>query len=291
MNIPNAAASLAGKKAAIDRELERLLAGDNRLAEAMRYAVLSGGKRYRALLLLASGEGFGGARETLLPFACGIELIHNYSLVHDDLPCMDDDDVRRGRPSSHRKFGEGLALLAGDALQALAFEVMAGAPAGPAGFPRKERAIVAIGRAAGYRGMIGGQWLDISFSPETATEDSLYELFLKKTGALILASVLAGAELAGADARGIAAVEDYGRNLGLAFQLRDDILDSSKEVGTVAPSEPNATALFGPENTRKRLFGCIDGALAALDGLPFRHEELRHLASMLRSLDGEETHG
>jgi len=187
MNIPNAAASLAGKKAAIDRELERLLAGDNRLAEAMRYAVLSGGKRYRALLLLASGEGFGGARETLLPFACGIELIHNYSLVHDDLPCMDDDDVRRGRPSSHRKFGEGLALLAGDALQALAFEVMAGAPAGPAGFPRKERAIVAIGRAAGYRGMIGGQWLDISFSPETATEDSLYELFLKKTGALILA--------------------------------------------------------------------------------------------------------
>lgn len=291
MNTPNAAASLAEKKAAIDRELERLLAGAGRLAEAMRYAVLSGGKRYRALLLLASGEGFGGARETLLPFACGIELIHNYSLVHDDLPCMDDDDVRRGRPSSHRKFGEGLALLAGDALQALAFEVMAGAPVGPAGFSRKERAIVAIGRAAGCRGMIEGQWLDISYSPETATEDSLYDLFLKKTGALILASVLAGAELAGADARGIAAVEEYGRNLGLAFQLRDDILDSSKETAAVAPSEPNATALFGPDNTRERLFRCIDGALAALDGLPSRHEELRHLASMLRSLGGEESHG
>ncbi len=291
MNAPNTAASLAGKKAAIDRELERLLEGDDRLAEAMRYAVLSGGKRYRALLLLASGEGFGGARETLLPFACGIELIHNYSLVHDDLPCMDDDDFRRGRPSSHRKFGEGLALLAGDALQALAFEVMAGAPAGAAGFPRKERAIVEISRAAGCRGMIEGQWLDISYSPEAATEDSLYELFLKKTGALILASVLAGAELGGADALGIKAMEEYGRNLGLAFQLRDDILDSSKETETVLPSQPNAVALFGIENTRNRLLGCIDRALAALDGLPIRHEELRHLASRLRSLDGDENHG
>jgi len=139
--------------------------------------------------------------------------------------------------------------------------------------------------------MIEGQWLDISYSPEAVTEDSLYEIFLKKTGALILASVLAGAELGGADARGIKALEEYGRNLGLAFQLRDDLLDSSKEAESVVPSHPNATALFGVENTSNRLFGCIDRALAALDGLPVRHEELRHLASMLRALDGEEDHG
>ena len=288
MNASNTAASLAGKKAAIDRELERLLEGENRLAEAMRYAVLSGGKRYRALLLLASGEGFGGARETLLPFACGIELIHNYSLVHDDLPCMDDDDFRRGRPSSHRKFGEGLALLAGDALQALAFEVMAGAPAGAAGSPRKERAIVAIGRAAGCRGMIEGQWLDISYSPEAATEKSLYELFLKKTGALILASVLAGAELGERTLRGSRPGE-YGRGLGLAFQLRDDILDSSKETETVVPPHPNAVALFGVRR-QAGFSGASTGPWPrSTASPPARGAEGSGLHA--RSLDGMEAHG
>ena len=125
--------SLSEKRAAIDAELERLLDGDSRLHEAMRYAVLSGGKRFRPLLLLSSGAAFGGAVPALLPFACAVELIHAYSLVHDDLPCMDNDDIRRGKPSCHKAFGEDLALLAGDALLTLAFEVLAEAPPGTVG--------------------------------------------------------------------------------------------------------------------------------------------------------------
>src|SRR4030042_3009679 len=171
-----AADSLQQKKAAIERERERLLeeGPGSRLFEAMRYAVLSGGKRFRPLLLVVSGETFGGDSRVLLPYACAVELIHNYSLVHDDLPCMDDDDTRRGRPSCHKAFGEGQALLVGDGLLSLAFEVLAGAPADAVGSGRKERAVLEIVRAAGVRGMIEGQWLDIGFAGG-ATDKTSYD--------------------------------------------------------------------------------------------------------------------
>lgn len=277
--------SLSEKKAAIDAELERLLDGDSRLHEAMRYAVLSGGKRFRPLLLLSSGAAFGGTVPALLPFACAVELIHAYSLVHDDLPCMDNDDIRRGKPSCHKAFGEDLALLAGDALLTLAFEVLAEAPPGTAGFVRKDRAVAEIGRAAGVRGMIGGQWLDISWTAVGATEASLELLILMKTGALISGAVKAGALMGGADAAGLLAVETYGRNVGLAFQLRDDILDSGRTVEGVSGTRPNAVALFGVAGTRSRLALAVDRALAAIEASAARPEELRELAGSLLRLE------
>ena len=288
MNESRAADSLREKKTAVDRELERLL-GDgpgSRLFEAMRYAVLSGGKRFRPLLLLVSGEAFGGDAGTLLPYACAVELIHNYSLIHDDLPCMDDDDTRRGRPSCHKAFGEGPALLVGDGLLSLAFEVLVGAPAAAAGSGRKERAVLEIVRAAGVRGMIGGQWLDIGYAGSAATEASYDDLISKKTGALILAAVKAGAVLGGADAAGLSAMEEFGRNVGMAFQLRDDILDSGKEAeGGGARTRPNSVALFGTVGAKERLERAVGRAVAALDGAGMRSEELRYLAYGLLILD------
>ncbi len=272
-------ARLEEKRAAVEAALERLLPADgSRLVEAMRYAALGGGKRFRPLLLLASGEAFGADRQTLMPYACAVELIHNYSLVHDDLPAMDNDDVRRGRPSCHKAFGEGLALLAGDALLTLAFEAIAAAPAplGEAG--RKEAAFREIAAAAGVGGMIKGQWLDISLSPGTADEASFLELIGKKTGALIRASVTAGALLAGAPPRGIGAAGDYGVAVGLAFQLRDDLADAGR---TGSPSGLDAVALFGPDGTRARLEACLARAAEALSRGGLDSEELSSLAAGL----------
>ena len=263
----------------VDAELERLLADDGSpLFEVLRYAVLGGGKRFRPLLLLASGEAFRAGRATLLPYACAVELIHNYSLVHDDLPSMDNDEMRRGKPSCHKAFGEGPALLAGDGLLALAFEVIAGAPC-PAGHgERKEAAFREIAAAAGLGGMIKGQWMDISLSPGEINEDLLIELIQKKTGALILAAVKAGALLAGAPARGLAAVAEYGEAIGLAFQLRDDLADAERSG---SPSGIDAVALFGREGVRERLKGCLTRAIGALDAGHIASAELRHLAGTL----------
>ena len=279
--------SLRAKRAAVDGELGRTLAGDSRLFEAMRYAALSGGKRFRPILLLASGEGFGGDQPMLMPYACAIELIHAYSLVHDDLPCMDDDDTRRGKPSCHKAFGEDMALLAGDALLTLAFEILAEAPApsGAAGAFRKERAVAEIGRAAGARGMIGGQWLDITYSPADATEASLEDLILMKTGALISGAAKAGALLGGADAAALLAVETYGKNVGLAFQFRDDIVDSGRTAEGVSGTRPNSVAMFGIEGTRSRLALAVDRAVAALDAIAAPSGELRLMAMSLLRLE------
>jgi len=283
-----AADFLREMRAAVDRELERLLEGGlgSRLFEAMRYAVLPGGKRFRPLLLVASGEAFGGDGRALIPYACAVELIHNYSLVHDDLPCMDDDDMRRGRPSCHKAFGEGQALLVGDGLLSLAFEVLAGAPAGAVGSGRKERAVLEIVRAAGVRGMIEGQWLDIGYGGGAADKTSYDNLVSKKTGALILAAAKVGAVLGGADAAELPVMEEFGRNVGLAFQLKDDLLDSGKETESgEARTRPNFVALFGTEGAKERLGRAVGRAVAALDGASIRSEELRHLARGLLVLD------
>ena len=275
---------LEGLRTAVNAELERLLpAGGSRLFEAMRYAVLGGGKRFRPLVLLASGEAFGADRALLLPYACAVELIHNYSLVHDDLPAMDNDDVRRGRPSCHKAFGEGLALLAGDGLLSLAFEVLAGAPHPRRRPGAKNAALREIASAAGVRGMIEGQWLDISLEPG-ATEAAVFlDMVNKKTGALIRASAMSGALLAGAPAGGAAAALDYGTALGLAFQLRDDLADAGRSG---SPSGIDAVSVFGREGARGCLDDCLAEALAALDRGGVASAKLRLLAESLAPGEG-----
>lgn len=277
--------SLRQKKEAVERELERLLNEEDTLMfRAMRYAVLSGGKRFRPLLSLSSGEYFGASRDMLLPFACALELIHNYSLVHDDLPLMDDDDFRRGQPSCHKAFGEDIALLAGDGLLTLAFEVIAQAPVGDSLLPRKEQVLKEISHHAGVKGMIGGQLMDISLSRKDLTENAIHELMQKKTGGLITASVKTGAILGGADGPELEAIVEYGRNIGLAFQVRDDIHDSGEENQDSQPFRPNYVSLFGLETSKQRLKDFVEAARNTLNEASIESEELHWLASKLLEL-------
>jgi geranylgeranyl diphosphate synthase type II len=281
--------TLERKKQAVDRQLERLLKKeDSRLAQAMRYAVFSGGKRYRPLLVLCSGESFGVQENMLLPFACAIELIHNYSLIHDDLPCMDDDDLRRGKPTCHKAFGEDIALLAGDGLLTLAFEVMARAPLDKGWEARRERAIQEVGSRAGVEGMIGGQHLDITLSSSHISESQFEELLLKKTGALIIASVKTGAILGGADGIRLERITDFGSNVGLAFQTRDDLLDSAEDRTSGMTARPNSVAFFGRQEALNRLKRFVGQAIQALDEASVESETLRHLASSLLDVTKEQ---
>lgn len=279
---------LLQKKQAVDRELEQLLAeGDSVLFQAMRHAVFSGGKRFRPLLALSSGECFGVPQDIILPFACALELIHNYSLIHDDLPSMDNDDFRRGKPSCHRAFGEDIALLAGDGLLTLAFEAMAKAPLEEKDLGKKLRLIAEISRLAGVRGMIGGQFMDISSSPHRITEEEYFELIQKKTGSLLVASLKAGAILGDAASSQVQALEDYGRNIGLAFQIRDDILDAFQGARRSHPLRPNAVSLFGFDEARRRLHVFVEKANKALEDAGLKSEELCHLALRLLNLESE----
>ena len=269
-------------KRIVDRELERILGRSNTLLfQAMRHSVLGGGKRYRPLLCLAAADAFAPEPAVILPFACAIELIHSYSLVHDDLPCMDDDDVRRGRPTCHKEFGEDVALLAGDGLLTLAFELMAEAEVPRRLLTKKIQVIRETAELAGAEGMIGGQLLDITFSAENATEASLGELMLKKTGALITASVRAGALLGGASSAGLKAITAFGENLGLAFQVRDDIHDAAERSKKGGPAGPNYARVFGPERARDRLRSFVGAGLEALDGGGIKAPLLRRLAGQL----------
>lgn len=274
------------KKEAVEEELYRLLPdGDSLLLKAMRYAVLSGGKRFRPLLALCSGESFGLSMEIILPFACAVELIHNYSLIHDDLPMMDDDDFRRGKPTCHRAFREDVALLAGDALLTLAFEIIASAPVGKEHFSRKERLMKEIAHNAGIRGMLGGQLLDITLMPDSLSEELLLDLMERKTGALITTSVKVGPILAEASSSELSHVDDYGRNLGMAFQIRDDILDFPESSLPSSPVRPNAASFFGLDEAKAKLRNHVRLAIEALDRASLASEELRFLASQLLEIE------
>ncbi len=224
-------------KQIIDSRLDSLVPEAGRLEESMRYSLLAGGKRIRPVLTLEFARLCGGRVEDALDAACAVEMLHAYSLIHDDLPCMDNDELRRGRPTNHIVYGEWLALLAGDALQAEAFLCLlrSGLPA-----ERKAGAAELLARAAGREGMCGGQYLDLDSESKTLTEAQLYELHGKKTGAVIAAACMMGAVCAGAGAEQVKAAEDYGKALGLAFQIRDDILDiesSSEVMGKPAGSD------------------------------------------------------
>ncbi len=269
-------AELETKRCEVNSALDRFLRDDGSgLLEAMRYAILGPGKRFRPLLVLSSGEALGEKRETLLPYACALELIHGYSLVHDDLPCMDNDDYRRGQLSCHKRFGETAAVLAGDALLALAFEIAIGAARGTGGPEGKERALREIAAAAGPSALVGGQWLDLTAPRNDMNEGVYYKIAAEKTAALIRASVMTGASVAGAAPAVLEAMSQYGLSLGLAFQLRDDIADAD---GVDQLGELNAVAILGREAASARRDAEIERACGALAGAGLVSEELTYLA-------------
>lgn len=281
--------NLERKRSTVERELSHILSrGSTPLHQAMRYAVLSGGKRFRPLLTLCVGEAFGAELGRLLPFACALELIHNYSLVHDDLPAMDDDDFRRGHPSCHKAFGEDVAILAGDGLLTLAFEVLAGVPSSACGPGPKERCIFEISRAAGAEGLIGGQLMDITAEPKGISARDYEELIRKKTGALIQAAVKVGAILGEAAPRKLDAMSVFGDNLGLAFQTRDDIRDRTQDAPGQPGARPNSVSIFGLEESRMRLRMFVSNGIRAMEEGGVESEQLEYLARMLLDAAQEE---
>ena len=193
-----------------------------RLFDAMRYSLLAGGKRIRPVLTLEFCRICGGDWQSAVPFACALEMVHTYSLIHDDLPCMDNDDYRRGRLTNHKVFGEALAVLAGDGLLTAAFETAANAPADPAVIVR---AIRILSEQAGELGMVGGQVLDMQAEEQELTEQGIYDIQRRKTGALIQAACQIGVVAANGTAQQLESAKTYAQNLGLAFQIRDDMLD------------------------------------------------------------------
>jgi farnesyl diphosphate synthase len=221
------------RQRAVEDALDRFVpaAAPAGLGEAMRYGVLDGGKRIRPLLVLAACEGVDGQAEAALRAAVAVELIHAYSLVHDDMPCMDNDVLRRGKPTVHVQFGQAQAMLAGDAMQALAFEVLTPDEGVPAALQARLCGLLA--RSAGHAGMAGGQAIDLASIGKPLAEDTLRDMHRRKTGALLQASVLMGAVCGSPGPRALAALADYGAAVGLAFQVVDDILDVTQESGTL----------------------------------------------------------
>ena len=258
---------------------------------AMRYSLLSGGKRLRPLLCCAASEACGGTARTALPTACAVEMIHAYSLIHDDLPCMDDDKLRRGKPTSHIVFGEGMAVLAGDALLTEAFAVLAKIK--PRSRYTAAELVTELARAAGSRGLIAGQVADLEAEGRKPTEPALYFIHAAKTGMLLRAALKLGGMSAGATAAQVVALDRFGFALGLAFQIQDDILDatqSAKKLGKTAGKDAAAgkmtfPALFGLEKSQALAEQWTDEAIASLESFGPRGETLRHLALRLLQRD------
>jgi farnesyl diphosphate synthase len=257
------------------------------LHRAMRYAVLGGGKRLRPMLVYATGTALDAAPAPLDAAAAAVEIIHAYSLVHDDLPAMDDDAMRRGRPTCHIVFGEAMAILAGDALQALAFELLAGDAAMTVDAATRVEMLRVLGAACGSHGMAGGQALDLAAVGQRLTADELERMHVHKTGALIRASVRLGALAAGCgDVDRLERLERYGHCIGLAFQIRDDILDiegDSHVIGKTAGKDaandkPTYPAIHGMEASRRLLAALTDEAVAQLGPLGARANDLVALA-------------
>jgi farnesyl diphosphate synthase len=256
-----------------------------RLHEAMRYASLGGGKRMRPLLVYASGLSCGAGERALDHAAAAVEFIHAYSLVHDDLPAMDDDSLRRGRPTAHIAFDEATAILAGDALQTLAFEALAQAPLDAA---TRVELLATLARASGAAGMCGGQALDLAVTGGEQSLEQLKRMHALKTGALIRAAVRMGALCAGADAATLATLDAYASALGLAFQIRDDLLDiegSAEALGKTPGKDaeqgkPTYPALLGVEGARAALEEQGAAMRAALARLPQPAPELEALAEL-----------
>jgi geranylgeranyl diphosphate synthase type II len=282
---------LAERRRLVDRALKQLLTQDGKpprtLDKAIRYSLFSGGKRIRPILALASGETAGAPVERVLPFACAIEMIHTYSLIHDDLPAMDDDDLRRGKPTNHIVFGEGMAILAGDGLLTEAFRVMAeGALRNGVNSAAALQAVREIAAGAGAVGMVGGQVADLEAENKRPTKSLVEYIHTRKTAALIRASVRAGALVGRARAGQFARLDRYGAALGLAFQVADDILDveggtdkTGKRAGRDAElKKVTYPAAVGMDNAKRRARELLDEALDALKPLGLTAEPLRQIA-------------
>ena len=278
-------------QARVDAALETLLVAPQpelaRLYQAMRYSVINGGKRVRPLLVYAACEALGGDPERANGAACAVELIHAYSLVHDDLPAMDDDDLRRGQPTTHKAFDEASAILAGDGLQSLAFEVLADTRRNPHDAELRLAMIASLARAAGPAGMVGGQAIDLGAVGHRLDRAALETMHRYKTGALIEASVCLGAlASARADELALKALHAYARAIGLAFQVQDDILDVESDTATLGKTQgkdeanhkPTYPALLGLDAAKAYALELRDQALHALRPFDHKAEPLRELA-------------
>lgn len=274
----------------VEAALKKYIKAENnpqkKIYEAVEYSLMAGGKRLRPVIMMMTAKMLGKSPNTVLPFAAAIEMIHTYSLIHDDLPAMDDDDLRRGRPTNHKVFGEAMAILAGDALLTKAFEVASDFDDETVSRERVLRAISVLAKSAGADGMVGGQVVDIESRNEDA--ELLKYLHSLKTGALIKASGMIGAILSGANDEEISAVESFCENLGIAFQIQDDILDVvgseeelGKPIGSDAENEKSTyVTIFGIEKARKMAEDYTNMAIESL-GMFENSHELAELAKKL----------
>jgi geranylgeranyl diphosphate synthase type II len=282
-------------RVAVEAALERALPPESdwpaTIHRAVRYSLFAGGKRIRPVLVLAAGEAVGGAREDLMPLACAVEMVHTYSLVHDDLPAMDDDDLRRGKPTSHKVFGEAIAILAGDALLTRAFHLMTEIPEGwdQARVRRRVRATAVLGEACGTTGLIGGQVMDLESEGQALEAEALERLHRAKTGALLSACVRGGAILGGAPEEETEQLRRYAAAIGLAFQVVDDVLDATEDaehLGKTAGKDEAArkatyVSVHGLERARALAASLRQEALDAIAPLGPRGELLGAIARLI----------
>ncbi|WP_029688286.1 polyprenyl synthetase family protein [Thermoanaerobacter sp. A7A] len=284
---------LREKQQLVEKELHRILDIEEKpeiIYEAMRYSVFAGGKRLRPVLCLSSCELLGGDIKKALPVACAIELIHTYSLIHDDLPAMDNDDLRRGKPTNHKVYGEAIAILAGDGLLNLGYEVLVRhALEHPEDYERILKATNEIATASGCKGIIGGQVVDILSQNTELTYEELKFMHEHKTGALIEASVCAGAYIAGATEEEIHALREYARLIGFAFQIKDDILDvigEEEKLGKKVGSDKEKgkftfVNIFGLEKSQEMVVELTQNAIKILDRFGEKAEFLKELSNYL----------
>ena len=287
-------AYLQDRRNIVEEALQRYLApgGDipAQIYKSVRYSVFAGGKRIRPVLCLAAVEAVGGNLAPAMPIACALELIHTYSLIHDDLPAMDNDDFRRGKPTNHKVFGEAIAILAGDALLTEAFALLSRAEKVRLPAERRLAVIQEIAQAAGISGMVGGQTLDVLSEKSMSTEDILYDIHRRKTGSLIVAAVKSGAIISNARKDKIQALTQYGINVGLAFQIADDILNvegdrelMGKETGSDAVhGKLTYPSLMGVDAAKEKLTKCVNAAMESLSNFDERARPLRIIALYIK---------
>jgi geranylgeranyl diphosphate synthase, type II len=279
-------------EASLEKYVPQVNLLQKRLFEAMRYSLLSGGKRIRPILLLEFCGVCGGDQQSAVPFACAVEMIHTYSLIHDDLPCMDNDAIRRGKPANHIAFGEAQALLAGDALLTMAFETMLSPDSIAAVGPQRAAAAAGIlAKASGAYGMAGGQMIDLESVGKQVSADTLIQMDQCKTGALICAAAKMGCVLAGAGETKLHAAEKYANSIGLAFQIMDDILDVEGEQDSLGKpvgsdqekGKSTYVSILGLEKARALVQELTNEAISALDCFGEQGNYLKNLAVTLSS--------
>jgi geranylgeranyl diphosphate synthase type II len=296
----DAAAEMEARRRRVEAALDQALPAESAwpptIHRAVRYSLFAGGKRIRPLLVLAAGEAVGGCAEALLPLACAVEMIHTYSLIHDDLPAMDNDDLRRGKPTSHKVFGEAIAILAGDALLTRAFHLMAEIPreASSEEVRRRLDATAILGEAAGTSGLIGGQVADLEAEGRSDVgRDALERLHRAKTGALLSACVRGGGVLGGASSAQMERLGRYASAIGLAFQIVDDVLDATGEASALgktagkdaAAGKVTYVSLHGIAEARRMAAALLAQAREALEGWDGRARLLAALATLIVERD------